>query len=75
MGARKITVTCSRSEHPTDRTPVAKIDSSISFCSSLRVMSLLSQGFYFSKKKTTSKMHLVYALQEAQESSDETHLY
>lgn len=75
MGARKITATCSRSVRPTDRTPEAKIDSSISVCSGLRAMSLLSPVLYFSQKKTTSKVHLACALQEAQESSDETYLY
>lgn len=62
-------------ERLTDRTPEAKIDSSIRVCSRLKAMSLLSPVLYFSQKKTTSKVHLVCALQEAQGSSDETHLH
>lgn len=55
VGARKITVTCYRSEHPSDRTPEAKIVSSISVWSRLRAMSSLSQVFYFSQKKNHIK--------------------
>lgn len=72
VGARKITVTCSFS---TDRAPEARVDSSISVCSGLQAVSLLSPVLYFSQKKTTSKGESCMCLAgSVHESHDEKHL-